>query len=321
MPANFPEVWLDQVETVLVTGDEAPWLDGIPEIASDVSQIHAGAESEINEIHIPCTDFEVDILINNNSYPLAVQEYDDDTITIRLDKYQTKQVPLSDDQVIGAGYDLISTATGIMTTNIVERKYAKAIHSLAPLANAADTPVIVATGDTGKKDNNGDPIILKDGNRLCLTWKDVLALKKKCDKAPKRWPKNGRRLVLCTDHYNDLLADAGKFADILANKGTGEVAPVILGFSIYQHIEMPGFDGTDKLPFGTALDAGQYEGSVAFHVQNVGKKTGVTRQYFSPASTDAANQGNRVSYRHYFIVVPKRARYIAAIASQDDPGV
>lgn len=321
MPANFPEFWLSTVEKRLVSADQAPWLDGIAEIANNVQEIEGGSESEQNIVYIPTTDFEVDILINNNSYPIPVQQYTDGRVSIQLDKYQTKQVPLSDDQTIGASYDLVSTATGIMTTNILEKKYAKAIHSMGPLHNVdGQTPVLKVTGKTGKKDAGGNDIIWQDEDgRLMLTHYDLVSFKRALGKLPKpyKWPIQGRRLVLCDDHYNDLLFDRDRFGDKLNDLTQGTVAPVIAGFQIYNYIDMPIYDGTDKLAFDEAAEDGQYQASIAFHVQNVGKKTGLTKQYFSPAGVNPGTQANTVAYRHYFICTPKRARYIAAIVSAD----
>src|SRR5690606_18270823 len=118
MPENFPEVWQNRVERNLTQEDRAPWLEGVAELDTEVLEVGSGAATEQNIIHIPVTDFEPDVLINNNTYPLALQAYDDATVTIQLDKYQTKVVTLSDDQVLGAAYPRIDAATGATTTAI-----------------------------------------------------------------------------------------------------------------------------------------------------------------------------------------------------------
>jgi hypothetical protein len=303
MPKNFPDAWKAAVTKRLVTLDTAKWLDGITEIDGDVTETGTGGPSEKNTIHIPTTDFEVDVLINSNTYPVPVQEYTDDEITINLDKYQTKVVPVADDQVIGASYDKIATVTGIMTTNIVEKKYAKAIHSLAPAGNTANLPVLKTTGTA---DVNG---------RQRLTYEDLVAFKAAIDAAPFKSPKVGRRLVLCTDHWNDLLLDRKNFGDKLINYNEGDVALKILGFEIYQHLEMPIYNGTTKNAYDSVPGANQYEASVYFHTANVGKKTGLTKQYYKDSASDPDTQTNKIAYRHYFIVVPKQARYGGAIVS------
>src|SRR5690606_4124274 len=100
MPENFPEAWESTVNELLTTQDQAPILDGIDELDSPVVQM-----GEENIIHIPIETFEPDVLINNSTYPIDVQEYDDDTKTITLDKFQTKATGVSDDARIGAVYD------------------------------------------------------------------------------------------------------------------------------------------------------------------------------------------------------------------------
>lgn len=322
MPANFPEVWLDRVETNLTTNDDAPWLAGIPEIASAINEVNPGSgDSEANEIHLPMTDFEVDVLINNTTYPIPVQQYEDGTVTIKLNKFQTKRVPLTDDQTIGAAYDIIDTVTSTMTTNITESKYAKAIHSLGPAGHDKSKGLLVlkATGRSGKLDSEGNEIIWRDENGfLMLTYKDLVSLKTAIDALPKalRWPKKGRRLVLCGLHEGHLLTDRERFGDQLNDLASGTVKPIVAGFELYSNFENPYYDGTNKVAYGAVInEATQFEASIAFHVRNVGVKTGLTKQYFAPAGTDPAYQQNVVSYRHYHVVTPKRNKYIAAIAS------
>jgi hypothetical protein len=44
-------------------------------------------------------------------------------------------------------------------------------------------------------------------------------------------------------------------------------------------------------------------------------KTGITKQYFNPASLNPKTQTNELNYRHYFIVAPKQKKYYGAIVS------
>ena len=301
MPANFPEVWQNRVETNLTQQTNAPWLEGIQELDTEVLEIGSGSASEANVIHIPTSDFEPDVLINNTAYPLALQAYTDSSVTISLDKYQTKVVTLTDDQIIGASYARIDNATRATTDAILKKKYARAIHSLAPAANTANTPVILSTG---ADDGTG---------RKILVYKDLVALKGKFDEL--EVPEQGRRLVLSTDHWNDLLLDRERFGDNFANYRTGTVAPMVAGFEIFQYVANPYYTVTTKKAFGAAASAGDYRASVAFYLPNTAKKTGLTKQYFADAKIDPENQTNRLAYRHYFIVAPKRLKYIGAIAS------
>lgn len=303
MAGNYPEVWVGKVEKALNTTNEAPFLDGIPEISAPVTVLNEGTDTEKNIINIPTSDFEVEVLINNTTYPIALQSYTDDTAIVALDKYQTKVTTISDDQAMGAAYDVIDAATKGHTDSINSNKFIKAIHAIAPSADGALTPVVKTTG---ADDGSG---------RKIMTRLDIIALKKKFDKM--QMPKSGRRLVLSADHIADLLQNDQKFENQYYNYLDGKIRN-IFGFEIYEYISNPYYTASTgaKLSFGAVpTDGADFEASVAFYVPNIAKKTGKTKQYFADSKTDPENQTNRLNYRHYFICMPKRARYIGAIIS------
>lgn len=302
MPANFPEVWSDRFIQNLTDANLAPWLDGIAELSPNVQVINAGTVTEKNIIFVAATDFDVEVLINNNTYPIPVQEYDDDTLQFTLDKYQTKVTSINDDDVLGASYDKIDVITKSHKRGILEAKYQKAIHSLAPMADTAKTPIIEATG-------GADALADADG-RLRLTYVDLVAAKAKT-----KGFKGEIRLVLNEDHFNDLLLDRKNFGDKLVNYNEGTVAPKIAGFTIYEYDgDMPIFTAAlAKKAYGAIKEAGDRVASVIYAKDGVAKKTGITKQYFAPADTNPTGQTNDLAYRHYFMVLPFRAEKIAAI--------
>lgn len=299
MPANFADVWLDRVRNNITSANQAPFLDGIAEMDVDVSQMGEGTITESNIIHVPTSEFAPDILINNTTYPIALQAYTDSEVIIKLDKFQTKVVTLTDDQVMGASYDRIDNATRKTVQKLTSEKFIKAIHAIAPTANTANTPVIATTGAA---DATG---------RLRLVYNDLVNLKNQFDKI--KTPLVGRRLVLCADHYNDLLLDRANFGDQLVNYVRGQVAPVIAGFEIFQYEVMPVYTAGTKKAYGAIPVAGDKTASVAFLVDNIAKKTGNTKQYFTAAKDNPTTQTNQLAYRHYFIAVPFRAEMIGAI--------
>src|SRR5690606_26711235 len=146
MAANFPEIWNGRVIDNLNKAIIATWLEGISEIAANVITINGGTITEKQKIYVAATDFDVDVLINNSTYPIDVQVYDDGTIEITLDKYQTKATSLSDDDALGASYDKIDVITKSHVAAILDNKFNKSLHAIAPAGNTADTPVIQATG-------------------------------------------------------------------------------------------------------------------------------------------------------------------------------
>ncbi len=287
MPRNFPEIWEGRVRQTLENGEVADFLDGIAELDGDVTQM-----GEENIIHIPTTEFSPEVLINNKTYPLAIQEYDDDTVIVKLDKYQTKPTKVTDDQVIGASYDKIDAVTRSHTNKITTTKYKKALHALAPDQDTDKTPVVATAGNE-------------------CTYKDLVALKAKCDELG--WPEEGRRLVLCNKHFNALLLQEGVVGKALIDYQKGGVAPVIAGFEIKKYIASPHYNNGVKKVFGEVPTSGDKPASVVFVKENIKKKTGLTKQYFSDAKTDPKNQANLLGYRHYFIALPVEKKYIGAL--------
>jgi hypothetical protein len=130
-------------------------------------------------------------------------------------------------------------------------------------------------------------------------------------------PEEGRRLVLSSDHWNDLLLDRNNFGNLLIDYVKGKPAPMIAGFELYQYIANPWYTtgGTVKLAFAAAPGGSDFRASVAFYAPNMVKKTGMTKQYFANSKQDPENQTNRIAYRHYFIFLPTQNKYIGAIAS------
>jgi len=301
MPANFAEVWLNRVRQNLTTQNVAPWLDGIPELDTNVLEMGSGDASELNVIHIPRTSFNPDVLINNSAYPLAVQSYTDDETVVSLDKYQTKPTSITDDKIIGASYNVIDPATKSHTVAINAKKYQKAAHAISPASNSADTPVIAATGTAR--------IV---GGPASLIYDDLVNLKDALDKA--EVSVEGRRLVLSTAHWNDLLVDRKNFGDKLVNYNTGMPAPIIAGFELFQYNGNALYTSAGvKKAFGAVKAVGDRQGSFCFWTGQIAKKTGLTKQYFAEAKNDPASQTNLLNYRHYFIAMPFDSKAIGAI--------
>lgn len=303
MPATFPEMWESRVRTLLQDEQLAPWLDGIAEIDTAVLEVGSGSASESNIIHIPITTFRPGLLINNTAYPLALVSYDDTSMTVQLDKYQTLVTTLTDDQANGSSYKQIDSVTKSHRDEITEGKFAKAIHSIAPQTTVTGkTFVIQATGEE-----------VTPGGRRKLLWKDIISLRRGATAA--KCKKKGRRLVLCDDHVNDLLEDnSNKYAQMLADYLSGQIKGTLAGFEIYENTDNPYYTAAGvKKAWGSVPGATDKVGSIFFHPENIVKKTGMTKQYFADAKSAPRTQQNEYNVRHYFIAVPVMDRYAGAI--------
>ncbi|WP_164126106.1 phage major capsid protein [Sphingobacterium luzhongxinii] len=291
MAQNFPEAWQGRVKELLSTTHQADFLDGIPELEANVM---VDPITDQNTIHVPLETFTVDTLFNNSTYPIDVQVHSDGTKTINLDKIQTKRTKISEDAALGASYDKIDSATRGHVKSINRDKFKKAIHALAPSADSAKTPLIALPAAYTAED----------------VYKAIIALKGKFDDM--EVPEEGRRLVLSSDHANALLTSKEYAAALYADKNSGKIAGTLGGFKVYSYVGNPHFTTAGvKVAFKAVPGATDKKATVAFYDDNVGKKTGILKQYYD--KPDTANQAHFINYRHYYIVLPIKDEAIGAI--------
>jgi hypothetical protein len=297
---NFAKIWLARVIELLINSN-APWLDGIAEIPTPPITLGEGTLTEKNVVYLPESIFEPEVLVNNSTYPLGIQNFDDGTQELVLNKFQTKATSVSDDEIMGSSYDKIDGVTKSHLAVINREKYSMALHALAPTEHTANTPVLKTTGDA-------DPT-----GRKRLIYEDLVAFSKALDEAGT--PMEGRRLVLCADHFADMLLDRKNFGSTFVDYKAGTVLDVV-NFKVYKELKAPYFTSAGvKLPYGAIPGASDKRASVCFWEGNVGKKSGLTKQYFTPATMDTQTQSNLLNYRHYFVAMPIQYKHIGAIVS------
>ena len=177
---------------------------------------------------------------------------------------------------------------------INDAKFAKAAHALCAGSNTAKTPVLVTSGERDA-----------DSGRLKMTAKDVLRMKASMDKL--KVPVDNRRLVLSTEHVNDLLETDQRFKEMYnIDRANGTVGR-LYGFDIYEYANTPYYTTKGvKKDVGEAGDSGEFQCSFAFYTPRVFKATGSTKMYYSEASTDPEYQRNKINFRHMFICMPKK---------------
>lgn len=290
----FTEIWTGELVKQLRGGMTASWLDG-------VSDYSAAVDNEV--IHLVDVGGDPDVLINNTTYPIPVQDLGDGDIALGLDKFQTKKTVVSDDTLFAISYDIIGSVIERHGDAINIAKFKKAAHAVAPQSNTDTTPVIPTTGE---KDANG---------RQKLTRKDILSLKRALD--AKGYPATGRRLVLCSDHVNDLLEEDQKFRDQYYNYTSGKIANMY-GFDVYEFENCPFYtkEGT-KVAFKTTPGETDHQASFCFYTKRLFRAQGSTKMYYKEATTNPDNQANEVNFRHYYVVLPKKNEAIGAIYSWD----
>ena len=282
----FTEVWTGELVKSLRGGLEGSWLDGVPDQSTIVNN---------DVIHLVEVGVDPDVLINNTTYPIPSQALDDKDIAVKLDKFQTKVTPITDDELYAASYDKMARVKESHSNAINDSKFTKAAHALCAQENTAKTPVLKTTGERDA-----------ETGRLRLTMADLVALKAAMDKL--HVPAENRRLVLCSDHVNDLLLVSQTFREQYnIDRATGKVGK-LYGFDVYEYANTPLYtQAGKKKALGVAAEAGQFNCSFAFYTPRVFKATGSTKMYYSEAATDPEYQRNKINFRHYFICMPKKA--------------
>ena len=281
----FTEIWTGELVKSLRGGLEGSWLDGVPDQSTIVNN---------DVIHLVEVGIDPDVLINNTTYPIPSQALDDKDIAVKLDKFQTKVTPITDDELYAASYDKMARVKESHSNAINDSKFTKAAHALCAKTNSAKTPILKTTGE-------------KDAatGRLRLTLSDLVAMKGEMDKLGV--PSENRRLVLCPDHVNDLLLVSQNFREQYnIDRATGKVGKLYgFVFNDSATTEIYTQAGTKK-NLGAAVGTGEFHCSFAFYTPRVFKATGSTKMYYSEAATDPEYQRNKINFRHYFLCMPKK---------------
>lgn len=298
MPNVYREVWTGEVVKGFQVGLKDTFLDGV----RDYSQYVAGDE-ESQVIHASYFGVEPDVLINNTTYPIPVQELDGADIPISLDKYQTKATPITDDELYALAFKKMEAVKQAHSDVLVKNRLKKAIHAFGPGSNTVDHPVLVTTGD------------LVNGRRRMI-WEDVINIRSAYAKMGVEI--EGLRFVLCPDHVNDLLIEEKSMLAKSYANFQGGVITSQLGLEFREFFANPYYNvaAKTKLSFGALpVDATDSQASIVFPVAKTGKATGKTKMYFSEAKSDPLTQRNLINFRNYFIAMPLVSKGFVAIVS------
>ena len=295
MEGVFTEVWTGEFVKKLNAGLNDSFLQGIPDYSARVDN---------ETIHLVDVGGDPDVLVNNTTYPIPIQDLEDGDIAIGLDKFQTKPTRVTDDELYAISYDKFGSVVERHGDAIQTKKLKKFAHALAPYSHTAKTPIIQTSGET-------DSV----SGRKKLTLKDIIALKRAFDNM--EVPEGGRRLVLCPDHVNDLLELDQSFRDKYYNYTTGKLMNMY-GFEVYTFVNAPYFNKSGvKLAYNATPTATDHKGSFAYYVPRMFRAKGSTKMYYSEAATNPLTQESLVNFRNYDIVLPKKMEAFGAIYSWD----
>jgi hypothetical protein len=278
----YREVWTKDVVRLVDDSLKDTFLDGV----KDLSQYVTGDE-EHQTIHSTYFSVEPDVLIDNNSYPIPIQSLDGVDKTISLNKYQTKATPVTDDELFALAFDKVSEVKVSHARAIARERMKMSAFNFSPSGNTTTTPVIKTTGAS-------------TANRKRLQWADIITFRETLQGAG--ISVDGMRLVLCSDHVNDLLLEDKDLFKTLTNFKEGIIIPQ-LGFDIRNYTACPYYNTStlQKLSYGGTVTADYRMASFAFTPDLGRKAKGQMYAYIGQSSTDPLNQRNLINFRDYFI--------------------
>jgi hypothetical protein len=289
----FVEVWLGElIEKFRTAAEQVAWYGRIPSYDNYVKN---------DVIHFVDVGGDPEVLVNNTTYPLEIEDLSDGDKAVSLDKFQSKPTRITDDELHAISYDKMSVVIEKHKDVFVEVRHSRAIHSIAPAGDTDTTPVILTSGAAS------------DG-RKSLTRSDIIAMKKKFDKM--NIPVEGRILVLCPDHVADLLEQDQKFSQQYYNYESGKVMN-LYGFDVYEYTQCPYYTVATKkkLAYGAIAGDGDMQASVAFTLKRVMRADGSTKVYLRDAATSPETQSNLFSMRTYNVCLPLKSEGLGAIVS------
>lgn len=299
MAGVYREIWTGELVESFQPQIEASFLQEIPDESRYVTS-SAGGENQV--IHLVDIGADPDVLINSTTYPIGYSVLADGDIAFQLDKFTTVATKVTDDELYAISYDKIAVVNRKHKNAILAKKFAKAVHALAPQSNSVNTPVLGTTGATvaGKK---------------LATVNDIIDLGGALSAAGV--PDDGNRiLVLNTVHNTGLVKEVKDFYKDYLNIATGQLRPLFHGFKVYLYHAMPFYlaSNNTKVSFGAIFNPAVHNvASVVFYAPDMFRATGSTTMYYD--EPDTQNQAAAVNYRHYFLVSPKKARAIGALVT------
>ncbi|WP_438710854.1 hypothetical protein ACSTS3_19645 [Aquimarina muelleri] len=252
-------------------------------------------------IKIPKRGAAPNVLINNTNYPIISNNRDDSHVIVGLNKFDTENTTVTDDELYALPYEKKSDVQMQHRETLEDETMEYGIWGLAPQEDDEDNNEFVLE-TTGADDGTG---------RLKLQTKNLRTLQAKMNK--KGIAKKGRILVLCDDHVSDLLEEDKNFFTQYHNHKEGKISGKYYGFTVYEDSTTPEYDDTllTKLPYGSAT-VGR-KSSIVFHKKSTAKAVGTVKRYAD--DPEGTMRESTIGFRVYHIIVAYGVEGAASIIS------
>jgi hypothetical protein len=226
-------------------------------------------------------------------------------VAITLDKLETENTIITDDELYGLPYDKEGSVLRDHRMSLQQKAAEKSAHSLCPQADSANTPVLKTTGGS-----NGYTVARKR-----MTINEIIKAQRLLDQL--KVPAEGRELVLSPLHVEDLLMTSQAFKEQWFKIKSGEVLDMF-GFLVSKFVANPLFSNStgEKKAFGAAENASDdLETSFFYYNKRTVQATGTAKMYHAKAADDPKYRQSEVGFRIYHLCLPKKNIGFGAIIS------
>ncbi|MNS03115.1 hypothetical protein D3C72_344430 [compost metagenome] len=263
-------------------------------------------------IKIPRQGTDPVVLINNTVYPINTYNHADDFIPVSLNKYETENESVTDDELYALPYEKLSETQLKHRETLEESCGAHSLFSISIPKHTTNTPVLETTGE-----NDGT------GRKRLIT-QDLINLAVKLSAL--KVPLQGRVIVLSAEHAGDLMSeDSNRAKSWGGDFQNGAQGIMHVGFKLYVATYSPRYakqaDASDSntvkwMRQGYEAITGRMA-SICFYKRNAIKATGSVKRYAIDAASNPSRRQNELGFRIYAIAVGIKDEGFAAIVSAD----
>ncbi|MCW5900483.1 MAG: hypothetical protein KIT10_14560 [Flavobacteriales bacterium] len=274
---------------------DSRFLDGVQEKNQYVNK---------NIINLTEIGADPDVLVNNTVYPIPSDQRTDNNIPLALNKYETTNTTITDDELYAIPYDKPGSVVSRHRIRLNTFFLAHAAYNLCIQEDTATTPLLRTTGpDDGT------------GRRRLLP-ADLIRLQLAMDQIDAPDDEGERRLILNAQHCADLLIADLSFAQQFHNAKKGLISENYYGFRTYKYTKNPLITAAgQRKAFGSAAVSGDQKATVAFLTSRSFKASGTMKFYYRDAATNPEMRESNAGYRWHAIALPLKNTGFAAIAS------
>lgn len=241
-----------------------------------------------NVIHLNDIGADPSVLINNSAYPIATSTRTDDDIALSLNKYETTNTKVLDDELYALTYDKIGSVINEHKDTLAEKISKHILWSLTPAANNDGNKTFVIR-TTGADDGTG---------RKRLRRADLFNMQKKLSNA--LIPTDNRHIVLCPEHVEDLLLEDVQLMNQLTDQGNGRTNARIAGFTVWFSTYSIHYDNAGaKKGFEAAVISTDRYSSTVIYSPRTWKAFGSTDMYYREAKTNPEYRESAVGFRQW----------------------